>query len=470
MRNRVHVTIFGVCCALSAPPLALFTSTGLANDVLAPAAEQASPAQHGWHFLIEKNYGKPTLTEQRFEQLWKTWPEPLKREAEQASTERRREMAFSRYGFVADPDPDSTRTAPLNVADSGDGQWTLNCLSCHQGKVAGRVVPGVPNSLFAFQTLANDLVNLRRLEGSQPTLGELSLAFAALGRTNGTTNAQIFSVALVARRDKDLNVQPTNSFPKMINHDLDAPPLWNTSRKRRLYIDGFPEKTARVIMQFVLSESNSGETIRNWEDDFDDILAWIESLQPPKYPWDVDQQLAATGEKLFEQTCAGCHGTYGPDGEYPEKRIPIADIGTDPLRLQGMPVEHRQFFKESWFGDYGQRTVVEDPEGYVAPPLNGVWASAPYFHNGSVPTLWHVLHPDQRPQVWLRTEDGYDTQRVGLEVSEFEELPKAAKSRPDERRRYFDTSLPGKSAQGHTYPDELSDDEKRAVLEYLKTM
>jgi len=436
-----------------------------------PESEQAqTPAERGWQHLIAKPFGDPNVTEAQFLELWKTWPEPLQSEAEQASTQQRREMAFRRYGFVADPDPDSERTAPLNVADAGDGRWTLNCLSCHQGKVAGRVIPGLPNTHFAFQTLGNDLVALRRLKGEKPTPAELGLAFASLGRTNGTTNAQIFSVALVAKRDKDLNLEPGNPFPKLVNHDLDAPPLWNTSRKRRLYIDGFPEKTARVIMQFVLGESNSGETIRGWESDFQDVLAWIESLEPPKYPWEVNAELAATGKQLFEQTCARCHGTYGSDGEYPEKMIEISDIGTDPLRLHGMPVEHRRFFKDSWFGDYGERTVLENPEGYVAPPLDGVWASAPYFHNGSVPTLWQVLNPDGRPQIWKRTEDGYDIDQLGLEISQFDELPADVKKQPDQRRQYYDARLPGKGAQGHEYPDELDADEKRAVLEYLKTL
>ena len=66
---------------------------------------------------------------------------------------------------------------------------------------------------------------------------------------------------------------------------------------------------------------------------------------------------------------------------------------------------------------------MADPGGYVPPPLDGIWASAPYFHNGSVPTVWHVLHPDERPKVWLRSEDGYDFKSVGLEFEIFETLP-----------------------------------------------
>jgi hypothetical protein len=105
----------------------------------------------------------------------------------------------------------------------------------------------------------------------------------------------------------------------------------------------------------------------------------------------------------------------------------------------------------------------------VAPPLDGVWATAPYLHNGSVPTLWHVLHPAERPVVWRRTPTGYDDARVGLEVEELADLP-PGRLLPAVRRTYFDTRQPGKSAAGHDFPDVLTEAEKAAVLEYLKTL
>ncbi len=103
-----------------------------------------------------------------------------------------------------------------------------------------------------------------------------------------------------------------------------------------------------------------------------------------------------------------------------------------------------------------------------------MWASAPYFHNGSVPTLWHVLHPENRPPVWCRTPVGYDTEKVGLEV----EIPSQKEfamavsegMRSAQRRQFFDTTKPGKSAGGHTYPEALNESERTAVLEYLKTL
>jgi hypothetical protein len=80
-----------------------------------------------------------------------------------------------------------------------------------------------------------------------------------------------------------------------------------------------------------------------------------------------------------------------------------------------------------------------------------------------------VLHPDKRPVVWKRTETGYDQERVGLEVTTFDKLPADVAS-GWQKREHFDTRAFGKKASGHTFPEELSADEKRAVLEYLKTL
>ena len=207
----------------------------------------------------------------------------------------------------------------------------------------------------------------------------------------------------------------------------------------------------------------------SWEDEFREVYAWLESLEAPLYPFAVDAPLAKQGEAVFNNHCAGCHGTYGAEETYPNTIVSIEEVGTDPVRLGALSPEHRHGYGQTWFANYGEHETVDDPGGYVAPPLDGIWASGPYFHNGSVPTLWHVLHSDQRPTVWRRTENGYDQQKVGLEIATFDALPSDVKS-GRERRKYFDTTKNGKSAAGHTFPDALSEDEKHAVLEYLKTL
>ncbi len=444
----------------------LFLLALVASTLPAAETNTADAAARGLERLRTVPYGPPDFQAELFDKLWEVWPEPLREQAAKASPAERRKLAYSRYGMVADPEhPDGP---PLGVVDDGHGGWAMNCLMCHQGKVAGQVIWGVGNSHFAFATLTQDVARARVAAGDRSGQNSMG-SFIPLGLSNGTTNAQIFSVVLTAMRDKDLNLLKQPDIPKFKNHDLDAPPYWNVKRKQNLYIDGFVPKTHRVIMQFALTPGNKADSFKEREEGFRDILAWIDSLAAPRYPWQIDESLAGQGKVAFERVCSECHGTYGPGGAYPEKRVPLAVVGTDGARLVGMPPEHRRFYRESWFGEYGKLAVVEEPDGYVAPPLDGVWASAPYFHNGSVPTLWHVLNPDQRPVVWLRSEDGYDQRRVGLEVTELDKLPADVKE-PEDKRRYYNSKLSGKSAAGHEFPNELSDDEKQAVLEYLKTL
>ena len=142
------------------------------------------------------------------------------------------------------------------------------------------------------------------------------------------------------------------------------------------------------------------------------------------------------------------------------------------MRLTALGVSGRKKYARSWFAhanEDGEQTTVVDPDGYVAPALDGIWASAPYFHNGSVPTLWHLLNPSKRPDVWRPISEEFDNEKVGLTTKvelkvPFTELDAAI------RRSYFDTSRFGKSNSGHDYPAELTDTERRAVLEYLKTL
>lgn len=437
--------------------------------LVAVAGEPQTSAERGYELLRTKCYLPADFDQDVFENLWKTWPEPERQQAEESTPAQRRKMTFSRYGLMEPPKQRQETGPALGYVDDGKSGWVMNCLSCHAGKVAGRVMPGLPNSHFALQTLTED-VRLTKLRMKKPLshldLGTLNFP---LGTTNGTTNSVIFGVLLSNLRDNDMKVHQFRPAPKVEHHDLDAPPFWNVKKKSRLYIDGHIAKTHRPLMQFILLPKNDENTIKRWEPDFRDILAWIESVEAPRWPWKIDQKVAARGRVVFKRNCAECHGTYGENPTYPERTVPIEKIGTDPVRLRALTRKHLQWEKEGWVSRYGKDEVDVAPSGYVAPPLDGVWASAPYFHNGSVPTLWHVLHPENRPAVWKRTENGYDQLRGGLEVQEFNELPDSIDARA-ERRRYFDSQVSGKSASGHDFPAKLTEPEKRAVLEYLKTL
>jgi mono/diheme cytochrome c family protein len=276
-------------------------------------------------------------------------------------------------------------------------------------------------------------------------------------------------VLLGSQRDKDLNYKVNTLLPKLLHNDHDAPPWWYVHKKTNLYADGHAPKDHRALMAFMMDPANGPEAFHNAEDDYRKILAWMESLESPRWPWSIDAALAQQGEAIFNQRCADCHGTYGDEPSYPNEIVPIDIVGTDRARLDSIAPVMRLGAQYTWFGSYGKKKMVVDPGGYVAPPLDGVWASAPYLHNGSVPTLRHLFYPEERPIVWQRTEDGYDQDRVGIEVTAYDDVPASA---TDDRakRTYFDTRLFGKSNAGHLFPSELDEQEKLAVLEYLKTL
>ena len=428
----------------------------------------SSAARRGYDLLLNKAFLPPDFDQETFDELWKSWEEPLRSRAEAADKLERRRMAFARYGLIERPGDPAGR--PLQYVVDDRGNWSMNCFACHQGQVGGRIIPGAPNSLYAMETLYDEVRATKMRLGKKLTHMDLGGMFMPLGGSTGTTNAVMFGVVLLAHRDADLNLLGKFNPVATANHDHDAPPWWHFHRKKRLYIDGFAPKGHRPLMQFLLVKENGPEKFRIWEKDFADVYAYLESLRPPKYPWKVETALAAQGEQVFRRNCASCHGTYGENGRYPERLVPIDVVGTDRVRLDALTAEHRRRYGQSWFASFNKPPVTEEPGGYIAPPLDGVWASAPYFHNGSVPTLWHVLRPDQRPRIWRRTsDDGYDREKVGLEIEAHQSVPADIASNA-ERRRYFNTTKFGKSATGHSFPDKLDEDEKRAVLEYLKML
>ena len=118
----------------------------------------------------------------------------------------------------------------------------------------------------------------------------------------------------------------------------------------------------------------------------------------------------------------------------------------------------------------------DENRGYNALPLGGIWAQAPYLHNGSVPTLYHLLVPGERPDAFIKSNLNYDTRRVGFDWSGASPAPKTPHS------YHFDTrALSAFSKHGHDkdvphdqgfYKLDWSDDptSAMAIIEYMKTL
>ena len=145
-------------------------------------------------------------------------------------------------------------------------------------------------------------------------------------------------------------------------------------------------------------------------------------------------------------------------------------IETDPLRADAATDEAMTVFSRTALGPHiaSKRTAA-----YVASPLGAVWATAPYLHNGSVPTLWHLMHPAARPARFEVGGHKLDYDRVGVagEVAADGVFRYPPAYRPWSLPEVYDTRLPGRSNRGHEEPfDEMTEADKRAVLEFLKRL
>jgi mono/diheme cytochrome c family protein len=225
-------------------------------------------------------------------------------------------------------------------------------------------------------------------------------------------------------------------------------------------------------MQFLLGEKTLDQ-FKELEPTFRDIQAYLLSIEPPKYPFSIDDVRAERGRVVFEKTCTRCHGTYGPNASYPSKIVPLEVIRTDPARSLGISDRAVAHYNSTWFGK--SDPVSTERIGYQAPPLDGIWATAPYLHNGSIPTLHALLDSSTRPDRFTRPPstdlDHYDAQNVGWKFRRVSDQEHAAAKRSAHEAHFiYDTSRFGLGNQGHTFGDKLSEGQRLDLIEYLKTL
>jgi hypothetical protein len=247
-------------------------------------------------------------------------------------------------------------------------------------------------------------------------------------------------------------------------------------------------------------------------------------LKSPKWPADIlpkiDEELAAEGAELYRSICQDCHLSPVGSKEFWESKrwldpnsfgerylkmelIDITHIGTDPAQAEDMknrkvatpsnlgikstefggalgqlvekmvdhwydsqtpPVPQDRRDKMNGYRDNG----IQAPLKYKVRPLNGVWATPPYLHNGSVPTIYALLSPvSERPTTFYLGNREYDPEKVGYKYEGFTEGFK------------FDTTIRGNHNTGHEFSDDkkpgvigrfLKPDERRALIEFLKTL
>jgi hypothetical protein len=264
--------------------------------------------------------------------------------------------------------------------------------------------------------------------------------------------------------------------------DVKTPPLWHTAAKmprQRWYSDGsfrgrFPlmassmelkkDRSFDALIQFVVP------TIK------EEFTSVISHLRPPRYPYDIDRPLAARGRQLFYSTevgCYRCHGDYDGQGnvDWPGVHPPV---GTDRARLDVVSGQFVEAFNRSPLASDG---ALIKSRGYAATPLTGVWANYPYLHNGSVPTLHDLLGPAaERPRMFeVMAARTLDRERAGQPLYRDARHGRLSAAelvrRFGDDRNWFNVARPGCSNAGHDFWAQIrTDDNRRALIEYLKTL
>jgi hypothetical protein len=438
---------------------------GLSVPLMSRAADEQASAERGRVSLLTRSFNPTIWSAAAYENAWQQWGLSARPD--------NYEQAFrERYGLPLAPYPNDGY--PMGIRPSGGllGKGlSTDCLMCHGGSIAGQSYIGLPNSSLDIQALYEDLARADGRSGHTPFI---------FSNVRGTTEAGAMAIFLYQLRQPDLNLR-IRKQSLGLRDDLceDPPAWWLLKKKTTMYQTGSNDsRSVRSIMQFMLSPLNPPSAIKKEEMTFRDIQAFILSLEPPKYPLPIDSELAQKGEGIFRATCSRCHGTYGRNWTYPNKIVPIEIIGTDRNRFEGFKPESGQFYNQSWFaheksGWLSDEFPVMETVGYQAPPLDGIWVTAPYLHNGSVPTVYHLLNSKSRPRVFTRSFrtglDDYDPIKLGWKVSTFD-VSNGADLSPFERRKIYDTTRPGQGNGGHTFGDDLTEEERMAVIEYLKTL
>lgn len=370
-----------------------------------------------------------------------------------------------------------------HTTEDGVELITSNCLGCHAAYFDDELIIGLGNEFLDF---TEDPVFAAESVGAYVT-GEAeavhwrkwadrvaAIAPYMITDTVGVNPANNLTLALLAHRDpKTLawSQEPLLEPPRTDPLPVSVPPWWRMKKKHAMFYstEGRGDH-ARLMMLIATVCTDDLEEARSIDAYFADIRAYIASLEPPEYPFPINEGLAQQGKAVFQNHCTRCHGTYGKEWTYPNLVVGVEEVGTDPaLALEATRAE--RFLQ--WYGQsfYGEASRAEPAPGYIAPPLDGVWATAPYLHNGSVPSLEALLNSQQRPKYWIYPADkpDYNQRTLGWNYEALS-YGKEGAADSEQRKRIYDTTLYGYSNQGHLFGDGLTEDQRAAVLEYIKTL
>jgi hypothetical protein len=412
---------------------------------------------------------------------------------------------YASVGLISEPG----RDLPIGVSRRrrlGVDQVGFNCAVCHTGTVrdapgaAPRIILGMPSHQLDLQPLVrfvlecsqdsrltreNVLAHAREMGGGPSLFERLLLRVGLLDRLKtqvvdlqsrmapvlgdrvprwGRGRVDTFNPYKAIQFNWPLDRLPVSELIGA----TDYPSLWNQAPRdgMQLHWDGDNDSVDERNLSAALGAGVTPVTVDHAG--IKRVRDWIWKLPPPKYPYPIDRALAASGERLYATHCMNCHADHRfrdgviQTGTRVGRVVPIADIGTDRHRLDSYTDE----FAANQYALYPDSpyrfTRFRKTEGYANHPLDGIWLRGPFLHNGSVPTLRALLdRPEMRPRMFYRGYDVFDQMNVGF-VSD---VPQAA----GQTFTRFDTTEPGNGNGGHAYGTMLSDADKAALVEHLKT-
>lgn len=426
-------------------------------------------------------------------------------------------------GIYSVPYPGGTRPKTLMgfglVERNGATGFTLSCAACHSANLFGKTVLGMTNRFpraneaFRRAAWASRYYDGPGFEGlTHATTGELALMqeahdnLRAVGVRRPVVLGLDTSLAQVAlsldRRNADADATRSRELEKNPTPDLlaqtpaDSKPAvwWNLKYKTRWLSDGSVVSGNPVFTNILWNEIGRGADlakISDWLDASADTIKELTSAvfasEAPRYTdffpaENFELESAKRGQAIFERSCTKCHGHYdkawdtlpatSPRAEllmttqvrYPSP-TPVVDVGTDPSRRLGMKSLER-------LNDLAiskrNGTIIETQKGYVPPPLVGIWARWPYFHNNSAPSLCAVLSPG--PQRPVRYYAGEANDRARDFDADCNGYPVGAKTPASWKRKeyLYDATRAGLGNRGHD--ENMTTGERRDVIRFLQTL
>ncbi|NNE76918.1 MAG: hypothetical protein HKN31_07575, partial [Pricia sp.] len=270
-----------------------------------------------------------------------------------------------------------------------------NCMSCHAGKINDEFIVGLGNHSADYTTNRAENIALLNTAISFLYGGENSdeweaydqfrKSIIAIGpktimESKGVNPADKIAQVLVAHRDK--NSLAWVDEPNVAVADevipTDVPAWWLLKKKNAMFYTGIGRKD--FCKSFIGSSLLTlADKVKAEELDkkMVDVLAFINSIEAPAYPFTIDSDLASQGKLVFEENCVRCHGSYGADADYPNLMVALTTIGTDnelsnhysqPSALNDY---FRDWFNNGWFGTHANPLEIVSEGGYIAPPLDG---------------------------------------------------------------------------------------------------